>query len=124
MQQLSKQTRDTRNRFEILCLHDLSLDSRDGNQSCYALSLLIHLCSDGVPTSDGKGKNNKMNKVKKKPYTSITINNIHTPTHVHTLAHVTFLRYRQNTSSICLTCYRDITHIYIFLAGFLCLNNT
>lgn len=65
MQKLSKQTRDRRNGFEILCLHDLSFDSRVGNQSCYTLSLLIHLCSDGVPTSDRKEKNNKMNKVKK-----------------------------------------------------------
>jgi len=71
------------------------------------LSLLIHLCSDGVSTFDGKGKNNKINNVKK------TIHIYYNKTHTHTHTHVTFLRYRQNTSSIYLTCYRDITHIYL-----------
>lgn len=102
--------REGRNRFEILCLHDLSwILVMATNHVTYLVTINSLTFRYGVPTFDGKGRNNKMNKVKK-TYTSITIkHNIHTHTQ-----YVTFLRYRQNTSSICLNCYRDITHIYIF----------
>lgn len=53
-------------------------DSRDGNQSYYTLSLLIHLCSDMVCLLlMEKGEIIKWIRLKK-PYTFITIKHIHT----------------------------------------------